>query len=604
MTLAVFGAIFLALPGSEARGQTDGRSLGRLEQESVDETLGALGLTIDPRPEGKTVGDIHVVNQEVFSRRDWRFQWFNIFHRTTRSQVLRRDLLIKPGQPYDDALVEESIRNLQSPPPLVFGGKAFAPPELSSVVAIQPVVSHRPGEVDLLVVTRDIWSLRFNTAFEFQQGTLAFLSTSLSENNLFGWRKYLSAGFLMDQGKMGFGPTTFDPNIRGTRLTLYASAIAWYARETQRYEGNNETVLLRYPLYALSSRWGAGIDVTHQDAVIRSFRGNNLRRLTVTLPSGTTTPDTTASVPYIFRRKIVTVDTSVVRSFGVAVIQRVTVGHLFDGRRSELLRDYVDVMATQPFLDPGVAQSFLDQFAPVSEQRSEPYLRYEMFTPRYGVFRNLDTFDLRENRRLGPSLTLRIAYGLPALGADFRAFVFGGAAAWAVGRAGGYGLVRVSTSARLRDGRLIDQNFGALVYGASPLLGRVVRLVVSGEADAVRADSLRTLYFLGGSTGLRGYAIGDFQGTSQVIGHVELRFAPLAVFSQRFGSLLFYDVGDVAPSFATIVPHHDMGFGLRWLIPQFNSSVLRFDWAFATQSTPFTRAGWPGRVTAGLQQVF
>ena len=49
---------------------------------------------------------------------------------------------------------------------------------------------------------------------------------------------------------------------------------------------------------------------------------------------------------------------------------------------------------------------------------------------------------------------------------------------------------------------------------------------------------------------------------------------------------------------------HDAGVGLRWLIPQLNSTVIRIDWAFATQSTTLTRAGFPGRASAGFQQIF
>jgi hypothetical protein len=583
-------AVVLLLLGSEANSRADGESLGRLEQESVDEAKSRLGLTIEPRPEGRIIGTIYVVNHEVFSRRDWWFQWFNIFHRTTRPELVRRELLMKSGDRYFEPLIDESIRNLQSPPALVVAGRALSPPELSSVVAIVPVASHQPEQVDLLVVTRDVWSLRFNTDFEFQQNTLALLTTSLSENNLFGWRKFLSVGFTMDQGKMGVGPTYVDPNIAGTRLTLYASATAWYSRDTRNYEGNNETFSLRYPLFSLATRWGAGIDLTHQDTVIRSFRGNQLRLVNVALPSGATQP-----VPYIFRRQIAIIDSNVTRSFGLTVIRRVTFGYLFDTRRSEVMPDFPDIAA---------AQSFLDQFTPVSERRSEPYLGCEIFTPRYSVFRDLDTFDLRENRVLGPSLTARIAYGLPELGADFRAPGFRGTVGWAMAPAGGYGRLTAAAAARRRNGQLIDQSLGLSFYAASPLLGHLLRLIVSAQANAVRADTSRSLFFLGGSTGLRGYAIGDFQGQNQVIGHAELRSVPVAVFSQRFGGLLFYDLGHAAPSFAAMTIHHDLGVGLRWLIPQLNSSVIRIDWAAATQSTPFTRAGWPGRVTAGFRQAF
>jgi hypothetical protein len=586
-------AVAAALGGSSAWAAN---TLGRLEQESLDEALAARALVPDPAPQGKIVGQIHVVNHEVFSRRDWWLQWFNIFHRTSREDMVRRDVLISPGEPYSEDRVQESIRYLQAPPSLLIGGRLYGQPDLSSVVIIVPVLARQPGMVDLLVVTRDLWSLRFNTDFEFQADTLVYLSTSLSENNLLGWRKYLSLGFLMDQGSMAVVPAYFDPNIRGTRLTMVATAAVFYGRDSQDYEGNGQTFGLRYPLYALSSRWGAGADVTHQNAIVRNFRGNEVRRLDV-LDTPLVTDD---DVPDTYRRKILTVDGNVVRSFpslGGDVIQRVTLGHRIDSRSSELPPGGATT-------NPQAAALYIRFVAPVTEQRSEPYLRYDVFTPRYAVYRDLDTFDLRENRRLGPALSLSLGYGSPALGADRQALVMGAVVSGAIDVAGGYGRIQGQASARRVDDRLIDESFKADVYLASPTIARFARLVLSAEAGAVRDDTFRTRFFLGGRTGLRGYAIGDLAGTSLAVAHAELRTRPLAIASQRVGVLLFYDVGDAAPAFSAMRPYQDLGVGLRWLIPQFNASVLRVDWAIALRGTDFTRAGLPGRVTAGFLQVF
>jgi hypothetical protein len=574
------------------------KPLGRLEQESVDDALAALGLKVDPDPGGKTIGRIYVVNQEVFSRRDWWFQFFNHFHRTTRSGILQRELLFKEGQPYDQALVDESVRNLQTPPSLTLATRqTFIPPELSSVVAIVPLQSIQPGTVDVLAVTRDVWSLRFNTNFEFQQNTLSKLDTSLSENNLFGWRKYLAMGLSLDLGKYAVGPTYFDPNILGTRLQLMTTVVAYYSRDGSHYEGNAETVSFRYPLYQLASRWGAGIDVAHQDGVVRGFQGTALAQVPLAGMSGVT-------VPYIFHRNYDIVDASVTRSFGLAVIQRVSAGYRFDDRRSELYDGFDYGMLT-----PGQLQAFLDQYAPITERRSEPYLRYDMFTARYAVYRDLDTFDLRENVRLGPSVSLRAAYGSPELGADFRAFPLSATGAWTIGPWGAIGRVSLTGALRLRDGEAggagaIDQSFQATAYLASPMLGRLLRVVASGEADGVRNDTQHTRYFLGGDTGMRGYVIGEFQGSSMYVAHLELRTAPLAIFSQRLGTLLFADMGDAGPSFGALRVHTDVGIGLRWLIPQLNSTVIRIDWAVPLQAGTVTLAGLPGRVSAGFQQVF
>ena len=49
---------------------------------------------------------------------------------------------------------------------------------------------------------------------------------------------------------------------------------------------------------------------------------------------------------------------------------------------------------------------------------------------------------------------------------------------------------------------------------------------------------------------------------------------------------------------------NDVGIGLRWLIPQFNASVIRLDWAVPLQDGNVTRAGMPGRISAGYLQAF
>jgi hypothetical protein len=566
-------------------------SLGALERQSVMEALSALGLTLDASPAGKRIGRIYVVNQEVFSPHDLHLQFLNHLHFTTRPEMVGRELLLAPGQPWSEALADESVRNLQAPPPLFFAdGSRFAAPQISSVVALVPVLATEPGTVDLLVVTRDLWSLRFNTEFQFQRDTLSSLKTSVSENNLFGWRKNLAAGFELDQGRFGVGPTYFDPNLSGTRLTLLLSGTAWYARDTNRYEGDNETLSLRYPLYALANRWGAGLDASHQDAIVRHFCDNQLCPVAV---GG-------ATVPFAFRRRDLAVDANLVRSFGRSVIQRVTAGYRVERPRSLVLADFPLDPAT-----PDLPRQFLEAWAPRSETRSEPYLRYELFTPRYGVFRELDTFDLRESRRLGPLLAFEVGAGLPALGADRVAYPMRATASWAAAPAGtGFGVAQIQASARARPGELIDQRLSALAFVASPPIAGVARVVVAATSDVARADTYRTRFFLGGDTGLRGYQIGEFQGTVAAAAHAEVRTLPLALASQRFGALLFYDVGHAADSYTALVPHHDVGIGLRWLIPQLNSSVLRIDWAIATQSGPYTEPGFPGRITAGFMQSF
>ena len=588
-SLKILAAVLLLIAAEAQPARAEPvHSLGRLEQETLHEALTQLGLTIDPNPAGKIVGRVYVVNHDVWSRHDWRFQLLNILHRTTRPDIIARELLLSPGQPWDEALADESVRNLQTNPPLFFSdGTLFGAPQISAIVAIAPVTSAVPGTVDVLAVTRDVWSLRANTQFEFQRDTLTMLRTSVSENNLFGWRKHLAAGFELDLGRYGFGPTYFDPNVAGTRLTLLAKGTAWYGRDRDRYEGHNELLSVRYPLYALARRWGAGVDVSHQDAIVRSFCDN---RVCTDDVGG-------ATVPLAYRFRTLGVDANAVRSFGHTILQRLTAGY-------RVLQQRPTVVAGFP-PDPALADAFLAEWAPVAETRSEPYLRYQLFTARYGIYRDFDTFDLRETRRLGPLLSFEIGAGIPALGADFVAYPMSATASWAVAPGGAaFGLAQVQVGARVRSSELIDQRLSAVLYVASPTIARAARVVASAITDAVRADTYRTRFFMGGDSGLRGYQVGEFRGTVAAAFHVEVRTAPIALVSQRFGALAFYDVGHAADSYRALVPHHDFGVGLRWLIPQLNSSVVRIDWSIATDAGPFTRPGLPGRITAGFMQSF
>ena len=79
---------------------------------------------------------------------------------------------------------------------------------------------------------------------------------------------------------------------------------------------------------------------------------------------------------------------------------------------------------------------------------------------------------------------------------------------------------------------------------------------------------------------------------------------PLAIWSQRFGTVLFVDAGDASSSLWALTLRTDAGIGLRWLIPQLNSAVLRVDWAVPLTDGIVTPAGLPGRASAGYSQVF
>src|SRR4029453_8874828 len=115
--------------------------------------------------------------------------------------------------------------------------RKISDPLFTTLVVVVPVMAQSDGKVDLLVVTRDIWSLRMNSQFEVQDGVLTLLSLSLSENNVFGYRKQAAFVFDMDLGQFSLGPQYIDKNIAGSRLQLLTRWSALFSRATREFEG-------------------------------------------------------------------------------------------------------------------------------------------------------------------------------------------------------------------------------------------------------------------------------------------------------------------------------------------------------------------------------
>jgi hypothetical protein len=573
-------------------------SLGALEKEAADEALRRRGLTVDRSPEGKTIRQLHVVTLEVFSSRDLAspmvevpivgplLPYANKLHFESREGVIRRELILRVGERYDRTRVEEAVRNLQ------------AQNELSSAVAILPVDSGAPGAVDMLVVTRDVWSLRFNTDFEVQQGVLLYLVTSLAENNLFGYRKQAAFNFNLYQGTVEVGPTYADPNVLGSRWTFGAAARAISGRERGELEGATASAALQHPFYSLSTPWAGGLSVGYGNRIARRFVQGGVAGVTIA-PEGL--PEQV--VPWEYRLRTFGASGSLSRQLGRSVLHRFTLGYSLDVVRPEFPDRFPEDEATRA--------AFARRIFPRSERLSTPSLGYRCFVPRYRRYRDLGTFDFTETFRLGPDFEATTSYAVPALGSEREAFRISAGAAWGLDLADGFQSVSASVGTNLEGGRSVDQTYALSVYAATPILWRSLRLIMSGVTTWYRHRTRNQYLVAGSDTGLRGYTIGEFFGRIRAIGHVEARSRAVPLFSLRLGGVLFWDAGRAADRWEDLDLRHAVGLGARLLIPQLNSYVLRFDWAFATSDTfdptsgrALTRAGWPGRFSLGFRQVF
>lgn len=608
-------------------------TLSSLERQSVVRAIVARGYELDPEPWGKTIRSIRVYNEAVFSEKNRFLQFFNFFHVTTKDHALREEVIVKVGETWDPSRVAEVARRLRDP-------------LWTSVVVVLPAKTNEPGKVDLLVITRDIWSLRLNTQYTYQQGSLTNLSIALSENNFLGRRVLFAAGFAMDQGAISTGPIFLDKNVLGKGIRLRVDARVILNRENLSeslgfsegpptisdsdqagftQEGTESSIEISRPLRSLSSKWGLESRFSHRYAIDRRFRGlgllpvdcstgecniptaviNGRNVVRPILDAARDTPDgTILGVQYEMRRWDVTA--AAVRQWGTEWKQQLTVGHSVDRTNPRPLASF-----------PGNADeraAFIRDVLPRNEVTSTPFISYGAFTPKFKTLRNIDTYELAEEVLLGPSFSVSYAVGLELLGSDTNFQRGSASASWSFPWCRD-GFVRpgLSISTRLQrfdlDGsgdrklEFIDNTASLSVRMATPTY-KWARIVAETSVATRWNDTVSGnlgAFSIGSANGLRGFQIGEFRGQRLVRQQVELRSIPFPFWIVRLGGTLFYDLGGAFNTFGNdFALHHDVGFGLRMLVPQTARDLFRFDFAFPLDGA----AAGKLRFIAAFEQAF
>lgn len=544
------------------------RNLGAYEKEALREATDGRPLDFEPDPEGKLIADIRIRNLNVF-RAGTRMAWANFFHITSTEQSVRQELTVKPGDRWKWTDVQQSIRLLRSP-------------FYSVLAVIVPLRSERPGYIHVLVVTRDRWSIRPNSEFEFQNGSLTYLEALPADNNFLGRRKRLAIEILADQGEFSLGPRYIDPNVLGKRLRLDTGAALIFNRATNGTEGGKVDALIEYPLFTLETPWGGHVAFAHKSFVFRQFQDDQVL-------------EWEEGIPYEFRMRTTTIETRVVRQWGRIGRHRFAVGHrlamnrpsvhgTFNGTAEQLDRFRADVL-------------------PRDERTSALFARFESFKPKFITYRNIDNYDLPEEFQTGPRAAAEVSRSFSFLGSETEFLTMGASIGWWIDYDGiAYMDLSAAVTTRFERGELTDNDITASIKLATgPFLRDELRVVARGEIALRLNDLNNVLLVAGGQTGLRGYPVGAFTGKARAVGNVELRTRPRKLSFMRVGGLVFWDSGHAAETFGRIHLHNDVGVGLRLLIPQVSSHLYRFDWAFPLQGSS---AGWPGRISLGFQQIF
>lgn len=550
------------------------------EQETIDLALTDLKTQVDPSPQGKTVESIVLRRLEVLEERDplpqFAIDILNALHATSLPFTIEREVLQREGQPYDQDLVDETARNLRQIR------------QISLVVCV-PIKGSAPDKVRLLVITKDIWSLRLNSDFRITDAGLERLVLVPSEENLGGTHHSASLRFELDPGTYSFGFGYKVPRVGDSRIEAAVSANLILGRESGELEGTYGSVSYGQPLFSKKTEWAWSAAIAWRRSIARSYTGLDIR----TYDADVTEIDD--AIPFQYDADVLVGSYRVRRSFGERIKNDFSVG-VEASRSAYRARDLEG-------FDPRAREEFEREILPVSDTRIYPFVQYDGYRTDFVSVLDFNTLGLQEDYAVGHDVYVKAYPVSEAIGSTRS---YGGVAA-GVGYTVpmGDGLSRVYTEGVAEAD--FDQVYDASVTGGfrlvTPRLG-FGRLVVDAIGLYRPRNFLNRRSELGGDTRLRGYPSGAFRGQNALAYNVELRSRPIELWTVQLGFVAWYDSGDAFDDSPEL--KHAAGAGARILFPQLDRQVLRVDWGFPfvpVEELGITSA-WPGAVTFTFGQAF
>jgi outer membrane protein assembly factor BamA len=427
--------------------------------------------------------------------------------------VIRWQLLFVSGDKYSRRLLEESERLLRQ-------ASYFYD------ASVEPVAYH-DGRVDIVVRTRDVWTLDPGFSYGRSGGTNS-TKLQLQELNAFGYGAAVTVGRASSVDRTQTQLGIQDANVEGSRVGV----AALYSVNSDGYQHDLFVDRLFYALDARGTGGAGAADDLRVDSLYD--RGNIIDQFQEHDELG--------------------------RIYGGwshglegGWVRRWTLGFTSDDRQ----------FLSAP-LWTGV------NLVPADRKLVYPWLRFELVEDDYLKYHNYNEIERTEDFYLGTHVSAQLGWSDPAFGANIRGLIFDATA--------GYGLAtehsETLTFATTLDGRLENGTAQNTVATASfhYYMKQSEQFLFYAGIDAAvgRNLDLDDQILLGGDNGLRGYPLRYQDGTARALLTLEERYFtdwyPFRLF--RVGAAIFTDIGRTwgtaplaAPSLGIL---RDVGFGLRF----------------------------------------
>ena len=487
---------------------------------ATDDTDGGSAVPDDTTLEaaGAVIGKIEIDAGPIFDTDDPKenkavFRAANKLHVTTHEGVIRRQLSFAEGDPYSRRVLDESERHLRH------NGYLYD-------AKIRPV--HYDGHaVDVVVTTRDVWTLRPGAGFGRSGGVNRY-HFGLHDANFLGFGKDVEIEYVSGIDRSGTQLSYLDPALAHTHTRFEVS----YADNS---DGSWSVLGVDRPFWRIRERWSTGV---HGEA---GERVDPLYAL--------------GAVTSQFREQRTFVEGYVGRAVSTSAQRAIRIlgGATFD-------KSIFD-----PLEEPGATTVLPDD-----RTLAYPWVGVEVVHDGYVKAKDMDKLGRTEDLNLARDFRARLGFVSPTFGADRTAAI--GSLSWTAGFSPGASQIvtlsagasgRYASTFGLEDG-LVQ---GAMRYYKREGDRRLFVIALTGNlADNLDADHQ---VLLGGDNGLRGYPLRYATGERSMLLTVEQRFFHDREYFHlfRLGAAVYADVGK-AWSEAPGISNHlgvlkDVGIGLR-----------------------------------------
>lgn len=586
-------ATFVALPAAAQRPVSRKTEYSAYEREAIQIALADSHLQVDRAPEGKTIGKVDFVRLEVLEPRDPGLEdlpkvpvlsalrhidhdALNSLHTTSKEFIIRRELLVHEGEPYVQVLLDEVARNM----------RARMPFQVSLVVII-PVVSKEPGKVDLLVITKDVWSLRLSFDVAATPGGVENIVIVPQETNVAGLHHTAQTRFQLQPKSMTLGVGYKVPRFGYSWIGAGTSASLTINRERGEPEGSAMSISLGQPLYSTRTEWAWDTDASYAVGVTRRYSNAQVFAFD---SQRTAERD---RIPFEYKSRSASASAGITRSFGWGV--KNNIGLTFNATSAEY--QTFDLSAFQ-----ADAVADFRRYLPRGETRVYPALGWSAFTTNFMRTLDVNTLALQEDYRLGHSLTASIYPVTRALGSTRDFIGMSAGASYTVPLKDGLARAGLSMTEEIQDGAIKDGSLSGSLTAVSPRIFGWGRVVMNAAFTNRFRNYLNGRTYIGGEDRLRGYPTSFFVGKDTVFFNIEYRSRSIEILKAQLGAVAFYDAanafdggdgrsGGLFEGWDQIRPKQSVGVGLRALFPQVNRSVFRIDVAAPLNRGPFPETG-------------